>query len=124
MQEWSKDGTGCITVLHYFHTHTCTLQSFVFGLQGTEFIQTSNNPSSGRSVQWTAFLTLSTPNSALRVRGRRCLAISCQQQRTEMLSLIKCKLSQINNQSIIILDFFCFQKMLNFLFYTSIIFVA
>lgn len=36
----------------------------------------SRTPSSGRSVQCTAFLILSVPNLALRVLGRRFLAIS------------------------------------------------
>lgn len=37
---------------------------------------TSNRPSSGRSVQWTAFWILVLPKMALRVPGRKCRAIS------------------------------------------------
>ena len=36
----------------------------------------SNTPSSGKSVQWTTFLTLSYPNLALRESALKCLAIS------------------------------------------------
>jgi len=37
---------------------------------------TSNCPSSGKSVQWTAFWAFVWPNNALSDRGRRCRAIS------------------------------------------------
>lgn len=41
---------------------------------------TSKSPSSGRSVQWTAFWILSFPKTALRVPGRRWRANACWTQ--------------------------------------------
>jgi len=40
---------------------------------------TSSCPSSGRSVQWIEFWAFVRPNNARSDRGRRCRAISCQQ---------------------------------------------
>ena len=48
----------------HIHTHTCNMP-------------TSSCPSSGKSVQWMAFFTLSVPKIARNVLGRRWRAISC-----------------------------------------------
>lgn len=50
-----------------------------FKLLATDEI-TSKSPSSGRSVQWTAFCILVFPNLALSVLGRNFLANSCKRE--------------------------------------------
>lgn len=65
---------GAIQLTHY----ECSFS--VWSAQLAHVPPTSRTPSSGRSVQWTAFFTLSLPYRARNVVGRRCRAISCRME--------------------------------------------